>query len=250
MPDAPPSRQARRAGERVIAKRLRRVNKAITNAQKSADIKALLLPFGYDAAAWTHATAIHSDAITKVSAFNTAAGLQKAATKEVKNTRLELRQTCVDFAKIARQQFERDDGAYTQLQLDQPVPRDVANLMEHARMMFNTTDYTDATRTKLAKRSYNDAKLSGERAKIEALEIASDFQAEQIGAVKQASEDQEQALAAMDAWMSEFTAVATVALESKRQWLNKLGILARRGPTAAQRAAAARRRKVVKMAVA
>jgi hypothetical protein len=84
---------------------------------------------------------------------------------------------------------------------------------------------------------YDADKLAAERGKIEAYDAANQAQEAAKGSAQQATQDQEAALAAMNDWVAQYLKIAKVALRSKKQSLEKIGVTARTTKTAAQRAA-------------
>jgi hypothetical protein len=83
--------------------------------------------------------------------------------------------------------------------------------------------------------------LQSERALIAAYEAANRSQEQAKGAAQQATRDQDAALKELDLWYRQYIKIARVALQDKKELLEKLGIRILSGKTAAQRAAAATR---------
>ena len=92
----------------------------------------------------------------------------------------------------------------------------------------------------MEKRGYGADRLSAGRARVVEMSAAIQAHKAAMGASQQATDEQDAALGALGAWMSEFLAIAKVALSAKPQLLEKLGILKRDGKTPAQRKAPAK----------
>jgi len=75
---------------------------------------------------------------------------------------------------------------------------------------------------------------------INAYDAANRIQEQAKGAAQQATRDQDAALKALDLWCSQYIKIARVALQGKKELLEKLGIRSLSGKTAAQRGAPAR----------
>ena len=112
------------------------------------------------------------------------------------------------------------------------MPRRASEFQKAALKLFNGNSLAA-----LAEYGYDEARLTAERAKISAFKAASEGQDAANGALQQAPSAQDAALQALDKWTAQYIKIAKVALGEKPQLLEKLGVLARTSPTAAQRAA-------------
>ena len=82
--------------------------------------------------------------------------------------------------------------------------------------------------------------MQSERALIAAYEAANRSQEQAKGAAQQATRDQDAALKKLDLWYRQYIKIARVALQDKKELLEKLGIRILSGKTAAQRRAPAK----------
>ena len=89
----------------------------------------------------------------------------------------------------------------------------------------------------LAEYGYDAATLTAERAKISAYEDANRLQETAKSQAISATRAQDAALAALNKWLAQYIKIARVALRAHPEMLGRLGVVARVGPTAAQRAA-------------
>lgn len=182
-------------------------------------------------------------------------GSRKSKTKQVQDARLALRSAVSKYSKVCRTLFRNDEAVLAKLGLKGrgPLPHADADFLDRARILFNTTEYTEPMRAKLATRKYDDARFAAERARIDALELAREQARSVKGLQRTGTQEKKAAVKAAWEWHRDFRATAKTELADKPQLLEKIGIVVREGRTQAQRqaprkAAARRSRKVAPMA--
>ncbi|MGC1375622.1 MAG: hypothetical protein WA821_05330, partial [Anaerolineales bacterium] len=139
-------------------------------------------------------------------------------------------------AKVARAAI--NPAELTTLNLDGAMPRKTADFLAAAKRLFANAAGVSA----LVKFGYDAAKIEAESAKISAFEAANNRQDTAQGETQKATQVQTAALTALNKWTAQYIKIAKVAL-SGTQLSEKLGIIARTSPTAAQRAAAAAKKQ-------
>jgi len=224
---------------RGIAHRLETARLTTTNAVTPA-LKTILTAGGLAETHITSGAPIYQAASGKVGTSAVRRGEQMIATAFARECYRDCRQGCQALAKTARAAFRDEPETLSLLGLDAPMPKDNNGFLATAEKLLNTTAYTSDMRTTLATYGYTDAKLSGERAKLQELRFALDVQAQTKAAHQQSKVEQRTALKAMDKWMGSFVRVARVALADKAQLLEQLGIVVPTFPTPAQRAGRAK----------
>ena len=126
------------------------------------------------------------------------------------------------------------------------MPKTTAGFLNAAYTLFDNAAKGDIATTsntaagELAEYGYTKTKLAAERGKIVGLDKMNQAQEAAKGAAQDAARNQQKALKALNEWMARFIKIAKVALRDQREYLEKLGVLARSGKTKAQRAAAAK----------
>ena len=121
------------------------------------------------------------------------------------------------------------------------MPKTTAGFLNAAYTLFDNAAKGDiAADSKsdagtLADYGYTKARLTAERAKITALDKMNQAQEAAKGEAQNAGRDQQAALKELNEWMAMFIKIAKVALRSKREYLEKIGVLARSSKTKAQR---------------
>jgi len=129
--------------------------------------------------------------------------------------------------------FKDDKARLTALGLTGAAPRATAGFLASAVSLFDNA----AGAPTLAEYGYDAERLESERAKIAAFNLSNQRQEAAKGAAQQASREQDMALTSLEAWRAQYIKIARVALRSKSQLLEKIGVPARTSQTAAQRAA-------------
>jgi hypothetical protein len=222
-----------------VAQGLDKIQLAITNTLAEPEILSVMTEHGYGTVALTAGNALCATAVAKSNRTVSLAGARKAMTLQVRDTRKALRQSVNKFSKVCRTLFRNDEGVLVKLGLKGkgPMPHADADFIDRARILFNTTEYTAAMKTKLATRKYDDGKLSAERAKIEAFDLARNQSTAAKGAQRQATQEKKTAVKAAKDWYRDLRATAKTELLDKPQLLEKIGIVVRDGKTKAQREA-------------
>ena len=120
------------------------------------------------------------------------------------------------------------------------MPKTTAGFLNAAYTLFDNAakgDIASAANAggELADYGYTKAKLAAERAKIVALDKMNQAQETAKGEAQNAARDQQAALKDLNEWLAMFVKIAKVALRYKKEYLEKIGVLARSAKTKAQR---------------
>ena len=216
----------------TISDQLSNAELAISNSLNDAELKALLAPYGYNDEMLAEGKQRYDTARAAVSAQEDATGAQQAATKTLLATQEQAEAAYQNLAKMARAVIP-DSTVLTRLGLGGRMPRAIGDFLAAAGTLFDNT----ANIPELSKYGYDAAKLAAERAKISAYSTANQNQETAKTVAKAATVAQDAALAALAKWMAQYIKVARIALSAQPEMLGRLGVTARTGPTAAQRAA-------------
>jgi len=215
----------------TIPQQLNAAQLAITNSQSDPEIKAAVAQYGYTTAKLNAGKALYDTALASVNAQKSGKGDQKTATADLKAAEKSARDAYQAAAKVARAALSKED--LTTLGLMGKEPRGTAGFIQAGYTLFDNADESGL----LADFGYDEARITAERAKIEAFDTANQAQEMAKGVSQQAAQDQEAALKAMNDWVAQYLKIAKVALRGKKQSLEKIGVTARTTKTAAQRAA-------------
>ncbi len=217
----------------TIAERLNTAQAAISNSLADEEIQVLVSSYGYSSEKLNEGKVLFESAQAAVSSQKAAAGAQRQASQKLAEAEKSARDAYQALAKVARAIFKNYKARLTALGLTGSAPRSTAEFLAAAASLFdNASGASD-----LAEYGYDEERLTSEREKIAAFDLANQKQEAAKGAAQQASREQDSALTSLDAWRAQYIKIARVALRDKRQLLEKIGIPARTTKTAAQRAA-------------
>jgi hypothetical protein len=204
---------------------------AIDTSLADAEIRALVAPYGYNDKKLAEGRQLFEAADAAVNAQGRAESAQLAASETVDAAKAQAVKAYQDLAKIARATVA--PTALPGLNLDKPMPQGTAAFRSAASQLFANA----AAIGSLAEYGYDAAKLAAESAKLTAFEDANRAQETAKTVAKAATVAQNAALTALNKWTAQYIKVARVALSTQPEMLGRLGVTARVGPTAAQRAA-------------
>ncbi len=220
-----------------ISDRLRWASSALSNAETQPEIASRLEPFGYGPDRWAKARTIFQTASEAVTKQTSTVGDFRAASADVRAAERAVRDVYQAVAQVARTIFARKVGALAGLGLDNPMPRKVSALITKALALFDNAANTPSLAEALAAHGCGADRLADGRAKVLALIEAARAQDAARGDAQQATEDMRTALTALEDEMRVLRGLAKVALRDRPQLLEKLRIVKRSAPTAAQRGA-------------
>jgi len=220
-----------------ISGQLNAAKTAIVNTLADQEILTLVAGNGYTVEKMNEGKALYDKAQNDVNVQIAAAGAQYQATALLKIAEVEAHDAYQAIAKVARAIFVNDSARLAELGLTGKMPRATADFTTAGYAVFDNALKIPEIKSALNTCGYDEAKLQSERAKIEAYDRADKAQEAAKGTAQQATVDQDNALAEMNAWVAKYIKIAKVALRKKKQLLEKIGIRARTSKTAAQRGA-------------
>ena len=223
----------------TIASQLNSAQVAIHNTLADAGILTAVAAYGYSVEKINAGKGVYDRAVAAVNAQIAATGAQRETTAAMESARKEAYAAYQSFAKVARAIFVQDKARLIRLGLTGAMPKSTAGFLTAASALFENASAPEV-QSLLANYGYDSARLQGERALISAYETADRNQEQAKGAAQQATRDQEAALKELDLWTGQYIKIARVALRDKKELLEKLGVRALSGKTAAQRGATAR----------
>jgi hypothetical protein len=200
---------------------------AIDNALTNDRILAALSDFGYTPERLQQGKTLYTTALTAQTAQQLEAGEQRSATAELEANRAIANTTYIRLVKIARVAFKRDAGIATQLGLGGERKRSLAGWLAQANQF-----YTNALTTPAALKSFSEFGITADKLRtglqeLRAVEASNLTQEKEKGDAQAATEHRDQALDALQDWLSDYLAIAKVALEDTPQLLEGLGVLQR-----------------------
>ena len=198
---------------------------AIENALSDTEVQSLLSVYGYDAAKIGEGKTLFETARQLQQQQKAEYGDQYAASDALKTKLDEAKISYMRFLKVARVALKNDYAACKTLELDGIRKHSLTGWIGQARTFYiNALEDADVL-TKLNNFGITQEKLEAGKTLIDETEAANIAQKKEIGEAQQATKARDEAIDKLDDWMSDFIAIARVALEEKPQFLEKLGII-------------------------
>jgi hypothetical protein len=200
---------------------------AIDNALTNEQILSALSVFGYTAERIQQGKALYTTALTAQNIQQMEAGEQRSATAELEANRAVAHTTYMRLLKIARVAFKRDAGIAIQLGLSGERKRNLAGWLAQT-----TQFYTNALTNPAIEASFREFGITGDKLRaglieVRAVEASNLLQEKEKDKAQAATEKRDEALDALQEWLSDYLAIAKVALEEHPQLLEVLGVLQR-----------------------
>jgi hypothetical protein len=223
--------------KKTIAQQLDAAQLAISNTLADPDILTAVAKFGYTETELAAAQDLHRTAQSSVNLHIALLGDKSNASKDATKKEAVARQEYQDAVDVARANL-KSDGIKT-LGIKPRQPKRTDDFIYAGYTLFDNA----ASSGLLAPRGYDAARILEGRKAIEKYDAAHQLQKAATGAAEKATQDQKEALGALNAWLAEYLKIARVALRGDKQLLEKIGIKARTTKTKAQRAAPAKARQ-------
>nr|WP_321355557.1 hypothetical protein [uncultured Draconibacterium sp.] len=127
--------------------------------------------------------------------------------------------------KKAKIVFRNNAVTLEQLALTGSMPKAYVNWLETIRKFYSTASESEEIQAKLLRLKITADDLASGTALVTQVDAARTIYLRETGESQDATKAKDQAMAKMDDWMSEFYAVARIALEDHPQLLESLGKL-------------------------
>ncbi len=208
-----------------IAQKLAESTVLVTALTTDDEIIAALEPLGVSAARRTEGTTLLSGAVEAVEEADTLSAKQLAATKAFADGFKARKVLHGDLAKVCRAIFATEPAALVQLGLSGRTPAAFAEFVRAAEKLYTVALTGPAELgAKLATYGYPAARLESEKEQILALRTEKAAQETAKSASQDATVSQSGALKALAAYVAQTKKLARVALKSRPQLLERLGI--------------------------
>ena len=129
--------------------------------------------------------------------------------------------------KVARVAFKRNSGVATQLDLAGTRKKSLSGWMAQANQFYKNALGDKAILAELKEFGITEQKLRAGLAELAVIEQANLVQEKEKGEAQAATQKRDAALDELQDWLSDYLAIAKVALEDDPQLLEGLGILVR-----------------------
>jgi hypothetical protein len=221
-PETKPKRE-RRDQDQEMADRITVALEILNIVQMDSELAALLAGRGYDAAKMAEGLSKQQAAQSAFSARQQAIAAQREATAKVTEAWAKAQQAYSDFRDTARGIF-KDPTAQGALGLTGKVLRDQEKFITQAKSGYEAALATPGYLSELAKYGFPESAIRSAQASLDALLTADAAQEAAKAAATRATQTRDEAMADLDAWLSQFRAIAKVATRSRPDLAKKLGI--------------------------
>jgi hypothetical protein len=210
-----------------IPRQLKAADIAISSALSNADILKRLTDGGYSADRIHQGQDLYQEALLAVRSYTelvqAKADREASADKAARNAH----QAYLSLAQTFRKIWPEDKEQLLILGIPAQPPQATAGFLSAAAVLFDAPLNDPELMDLLAALGYPRLLLESERAKIKALEelVREDENSEE--AIRDADREQQQALKALNDWMDRFIKKARVALQNKKDHLERMGLLER-----------------------
>ncbi len=198
---------------------------AIDNALDNSAISTALAAFGYDETKLLAGKALYETALNLHLQQKKEYGEQYAATSELEATLSSANKTYMQHLKVARIALRTDASAAEALQLDGRRKKTYAGWVEQATLFYGNALDSAKIKAALAEFGIDEAKLGAGQASVQEVQTLLKAQHTEKGEAQAATKARDEALEALMDWLSDFFAIARIALEGDPQLLEMLGIV-------------------------
>ena len=199
---------------------------ALSNAATIPKIGSLLIEFGYDAARIAEGQTLYETALAAQVSQKQEYGEQYEATQTFETAWKAANQAYMQSVKIARVAFKGDPNAAKALGIAGQRKYSYSGWLDQAQQFYLAALDNADFQTELALFGVTLEKLQAGKALIDDVVTAKTAKESETGQAQQATKTRDTALDTLDDWMSDFIAIARIALKGT-QLSEALGILER-----------------------
>jgi hypothetical protein len=206
---------------------LERYRVALENVETQSAIATIMAEFGYDAALIEEGRQLFTKT-RQVYDLNVKEDDETSqAYSDFMVKRNSLEDTYSLHRKKAKVIFRKDLEILKRLALDGNIPRAYVSWLETAKKFYTEVLADTELQTKLSRLRITAEDLTAANTLISELETARSKYLVEKGESQDATNQKDSSFAELDDWMSEFYAVAKIALEDNIQLLEALGVIIR-----------------------
>ena len=195
---------------------------ALENAELQPEIAAKMSELSYDSGKIAEGKALLAQTRQVYDTNNTEEVETTEASEKFKTDRKLLEKTFRRHRRKARVVFRKDPVMQKRLAIDDDVPGAYAKLIETVKVFYNEAAKPNAL-DKLARMAITADDISAGAQLVSTVETDRANYLREVGESENATQAKDAAMATMQDWMTEFYAVARIALEDQPQLLEALG---------------------------
>ncbi len=207
------------------ASTLEQARVALENVVTQTQIATIMAEFGYDAEAIAAGKTRWQSAYKAYTLNKTENDESTEAYATFTSQKEALASTYNLHRKKARVIFRKDPLTLEKLGIKGNLPQAYIKWLEVVKKFYTLASTDEAIKTKLSRLKITEEELAAGNTATSKLETARAEYLREKGESQDATKAKDQALANLDEWMSEFYAVATIALEDNPQLLESLSKL-------------------------
>lgn len=209
------------------AQTLEQFRVALENATTNATIAASLAEIGYDETVINEGKTLLQTAQTAFSTNQTEDDETTVAYNTFTEKKEAIESTYRTHRKKAKVIFRTEPVSLDTLALEGIIPKAYVAWVQSVKKFYETANASEDIKTKLARLAITEADITNALAAIAELETARAEYLRERGESQEATQAKDKALGELSIWMSDFYAVARIALEDQPQLLEALGKVVR-----------------------
>ncbi|MEL7038077.1 MAG: hypothetical protein AAFO04_21035 [Cyanobacteria bacterium J06592_8] len=198
----------------------------IDNALNNPEIQAYLNEYNYTAERIQTGKTLYETALAAQQKQQAEYGEQLSATAALNEARSIAHKSYMRLVKIARIAFKNNPGIATELGLNGRRKKSLSGWLLQAQQFYTNALNSTEVMNGLAEYGITEEKLKAAQTEMLAVEAANNAQEQEKGEAQDATKQRDQAIDLLDDWLSDFIAIARIALEDRPQLLEILGIQA------------------------
>jgi hypothetical protein len=201
---------------------------AIGNTLADPTLQTTLAAYGYTADRLQQGNALRERARALYERQKSEYGELFAANDALEATQQQAQSTYMCYVKVARVALKNDRGALQKLDLATQRKGSLAGWLAQAHQFYINALSDVPILGKLAEFGITQAMLEAGQRQVDAVGEHELARRQRRGAARDATRVRDETIAALDSWMKDFTKIARLAFQDRPQFLEKLGIKARR----------------------
>lgn len=197
---------------------------AIDNALNNSEIQTYLSEYNYTPERIQAGKTLYETALAAQQKQQAEYGEQLSATETVNQAWSKAQKSYMRLIKLARVIFKNNPGIATQLGLNGQRKRSLSGWLLQAQQFYTNALNSAEVLNGFAEYGITEDKLKAAQTETLAVEAANAAQEQEKGEAQDATQQRDQAIDLLDDWLSDFIAIARIALEDRPQLLEVLGI--------------------------
>lgn len=209
------------------AEALEQYRVALENVETQTEIATIMAEFGYDKTQIAAGKALFTQTREAYNVNQTEDDETSESYKNFLTLKENLAKTYILHRKKGKIIFKKDQTTLNKLSLSGSLPGAYIKWLETLKKFYTVASSDTEIQSKLIRLKITTAELNATMQLITNVEIARSAYLREKGESQDATQLKDKAFANLDDWMSEFYAVAKIALEDSPQLLESLGKLVR-----------------------